>query len=112
MDVELLVTADCPHETPAAALLHAALDDVGLSGVGITTTVITTVEEAERRGFIGSPTILIDGVDPFAERGHAPALACRVYLTPSGPDGIPDLRALRQSLKRAADARRRETARS
>lgn len=112
MDVELLVTADCPHETQAAALLRTALDDVGLSSVDITTTVITTPEQADRRVFPGSPTIFLDGRDPFAEPGQIPALACRVYVTPSGHSGIPDLRALRQALKRAAHADGREKART
>jgi len=67
MDVELLVVADCPNGTRAAALLCTALRDVGLGRVEITTTVITSPEHAGRRGFTGSPTILIDGNDPFPE---------------------------------------------
>lgn len=103
MDVELLVVADCPNGTGAAALLCTALRDVGLGRVEITTTVITSPEHAGRRGFTGSPTILIDGNDPFPEPDQPSALACRVYPTPSGPRGIPDLRMLRQALKRAAE---------
>lgn len=102
MDVELLVVPDCPNEAPATALLRTALDDVGLARIPITTTVIDTAAEAERRRFIGSPTILIDGDDPFAERGQPAALACRIYRTTTGTAGIPDLRRLRQALKRAA----------
>ena len=104
MDVELLVVPDCPNEAPAEALLRTALDDVGLVRVPITTTVIDSASEAERRGFVGSPTILIDGDDPFAEPGHPAAIACRIYRNTSGPAGIPDLRQLRQALKRAAAA--------
>jgi hypothetical protein len=104
MDVELLAVPDCPNEAPAAALLRTALSDVGLARIPITTTVIDTVSQAERRGFIGSPTILIDGDDPFAEPGQPAALACRIYRNTTGPAGIPDLRQLRQTLKRAAAA--------
>ena len=104
MDVELLVVPDCPNEAPAAALLRTALDDVGLARIPITTTVILTPEQAERRGFIGSPTILIDGDDPFAEPGQPAALACRIYRNTTGPAGVPDLRPLRQAIKRAAAA--------
>ena len=103
MDVELLVVPDCPNENPAVVLLRTALDDVGLTGVRFATTLIATQEQAEQRHFTGSPTILLDGVDPFANPGHAPAMACRVYPGPDGPSGIPDLRVLRQALKRAAD---------
>ncbi|MDQ2738313.1 MAG: hypothetical protein M3Y35_06800 [Actinomycetota bacterium] len=103
MDVELLVIADCPNGTRAAALLCSALRNLGLGRVEITTTVITSPEHAERRGFTGSPTILIDGNDPFPEPDQPSALACRVYPTSSGPGGIPDLRMLREALKRAVD---------
>jgi hypothetical protein len=109
VDVELLVVPNCPNAAPAAALLGTALADVGLAHVPITTTVIDTASQAERRGFIGSPTILIDGDDPFAEPRQPSALACRIYGTTTGPAGIPDLRQLRQALKRAAAAHLQES---
>jgi hypothetical protein len=99
MDVELLVVPDCPHEESAALLLRSALDDIGLSSVEFQVTRIDSQEVAERRGFVGSPTILLDGVDPFETPGQPAAVACRVY---PGLGGLPGLRALRQVLKRAA----------
>ena len=95
---------DCPNEVPAVALLRAALDGVGLARLPIIATVIDSSAEAERRGFVGSPTILIDGGDPFAEPGQPAAVACRIYRKTAGPAGTPDLRQLRQALKRAAAA--------
>lgn len=102
MDVELLVIQDCPNEEHAAVRLRDALDDVGLLSAPFRTTVINTLAEAEGRGFVGSPTILIDGRDPFAEPEAPPALACRVYSGATGAVGVPPLRELRQALKRAA----------
>jgi hypothetical protein len=107
MDVQLLVVADCPHEGPAAVVLRRALDDVGLDTVRFRTRVIGSQHEAEQTGFLGSPTILINGQDPFAAPARAPALACRVYRDESGQSGVPALRPLRQALKQAADAERR-----
>jgi len=98
MDVELLVVPDCPNEAPAMALLRTALDEIGRSDIDIVTTVIDTWQAAERRGFIGSPTFLINGIDPFSEPGRTPALACRVYPHPTGLTGLPDLSELRQAL--------------
>ena len=108
MDVELLVIPDCPNEAPAAALLRTALDDVVLVRIPVTKVVIDSPEHAERRGFIGSPTILIDGDDPFAEPGQPAAVACRVYRNTTGPGGIPEPRRLQQALKRAAAANLKE----
>jgi hypothetical protein len=102
MNVELLVVPDCPHQVDAEALLYRALHDVGLSRVPSVTTVIRTDAEAQRRGFLGSPTVLIDGIDPFASDGQPPSLACRIYQNPNGPSGIPDLRDLRRALKETA----------
>ncbi|MEV5987498.1 hypothetical protein AB0L85_21180 [Streptomyces sp. NPDC052051] len=98
MEIEVLVVPDCPNEKVAAERLRQALDDVGLSEVGFTTRVITEEAEAERRGFTGSPTVLIDGRDPFAEPGRTPGLACRVYRTPEGLSGAPSTEQLRQVL--------------
>lgn len=107
MHVELLVVRDCPNEALAVAMLRAALDEMGLSGIGIVTTVIETSQAAERRGFIGSPTFLINGIDPFGEPGQPSALACRVYPHPSGLTGLPDLSELRQALTQLTGPKRR-----
>ena len=69
MDIELLVVPECPNGPVAAALLRTALDDVGLTGSTFRTTVIDTQQRAVQRGFTGSPTILIGGLDPFVEPG-------------------------------------------
>lgn len=106
MEIELVVVADCPNEKTAAERLRQALDDIGLHSTGFTLRVISDQAEAERNGFTGSPTILIDGRDPFAEPGRRPGLACRLYWTPDGPDRAPGAGQLRQALKTAADRER------
>lgn len=103
MDVELLVVPACPHAGPAAALLRAALDDVGLVGVAVNTTVVDSIEQAQTRHFPGSPTMLANGVDLFPELTRPAALACRLYAHPAGTSGLPDLAALRERLERAAE---------
>jgi type IV secretory pathway TraG/TraD family ATPase VirD4 len=56
-------------------------------------------EDAERLGFIGSPTVLVDGSDPFATPGAPIGLACRVYVTPEGLAGSPTLDQLMEALR-------------
>ncbi|MFD7168994.1 thioredoxin domain-containing protein [Streptomyces violascens] len=102
MEIEVWVVPDCPNERPMAERLHRALDDIGLSGTAVTVRVIAGRAEAERVGFTGSPTILIDGRDPFAEPGRVPGLACRVYRTLDGLAGVPAVEQLRQALHAAA----------
>lgn len=54
--------------------------------------------EAERVTFRGSPTLLVDDVDPFAAGDEPVGLACRVYLTDDGPQGAPTIEQLRSVL--------------
>jgi hypothetical protein len=68
----------------------------------VSETVITTEDEARGRGFTGSPTILLNGSDPFAQSDAPVALSCRLYSTPDGLGGMPGVRDLRQGLKQVA----------
>lgn len=88
VDAELLVVEECPHEQPALELFRRVLDDTGHSEA-IRIGVIRTEADAARRGFHGSPTFLINGVDPFAKPGADPAVACRVYPSRNGLHGLP-----------------------
>lgn len=60
-------------------------------GLDVFRRVVDTPEEAEAAQFRGSPTILIDGVDPFATGQETFGLACRLYQTPEGPAGSPTI---------------------
>ncbi len=91
MDVTLQFLDDCPNRANAERRLREALSRTGHSDVVIRLQRVTTAEEAERLGFVGSPTILVDGQDPFAVVGAPPGLACRRYPTPDGPAGSPTL---------------------
>jgi len=101
MKIELLLVPDCPHGPAAAALIQTALTDTGVQAT-VSETLIDTEDQARQRGFTGSPTILLNGSDPFAQRDAPAALSCRLYSTPDGPRGLPSLRDLRQALKRSA----------
>jgi hypothetical protein len=60
---------------------------------------VETAEDAERLRFIGSPTILVDGRDPFAGAEAAFGLTCRVFQTPKGLAGSPTPDQLRAALR-------------
>lgn len=98
MEIELLVVPDCPGEALAVELIEGAVESEGVSAT-VTRTLIETREEAEERGFVGSPTILVDGVDPFAVEGASVGLACRRYATPEGLSGVPTLEELRAAFR-------------
>ena len=101
MNIELLVIPDCPHSDAAAELITTAVVDTRVQAT-VTRTIIDSQDEAQQRAFTGSPTILLNGVDPFARPDAPVALSCRLYPTPDGLRGVPTLRDLRQALKRVA----------
>ena len=101
MEIELLVVPDCPSEAVAVELIQTAVADIGVQAI-VTRTVIATQDQAQQRHFVGSPTILLNGEDPFAVSDARVAVACRLYSTPDGLRGVPALRDLCQALKRAA----------
>jgi len=98
MDVTLMYFDGCPGWQVAEENLHAALDELRKPGVTIRRQLIATVEEAERTGFIGSPTVLLDGRDPFAEPRREPGLSCRLYVTDHGTANAPSVGQLIEAL--------------
>lgn len=101
IDVELLVVPDCTSEAAAVRLITAAVSQCG-TDARVHRSIVVSDEQAQQRGFTGSTTILINGADPFARQGAAPALACRLYPTAVGLRGVPELRNVIQALQRAA----------
>jgi hypothetical protein len=96
MDITLLYFDDCPNWLVANEHLDLLLSEH--PEMSITRRVVDTPEEAERTRFRGSPSILINGIDPFAEPDDPVGLSCRVYQTPDGPAGSPTLDQLRDVL--------------
>lgn len=91
---ELLFTADCPNWLTALDHLARALRALGQDGQDIALTVVQDDPHAQLRQFSGSPTILLDGIDPFASPGAIAGLACRLYDTPDGRRGAPSVQQL------------------
>ncbi len=96
MEVTLLHVDDCPNWQAVAE--HLAILEGEIPGTVVTHRLVHDLEEAERLGFRGSPTIVVDGVDMFEDEGMPFGLACRLYATPSGLAGSPSLGQLREAL--------------
>lgn len=94
-EVTLQYFNGCPNwQTTQARLADLAVE----YGFTITHQRVETPEDADRLGFRGSPTVLVDGVDPFARGDEPVGLACRVYATEDGPQGSPTTAQLRDAL--------------
>ncbi len=109
-DIELLWWEGCPSTDRAQAELQQALQDVGLSDAPVRRTEIESDDEARTRRFLGSPTILVDGVDVASSGPEEPVgLSCRVYRRRDGRiSPTPDPDDVREALERAARARKED----
>jgi hypothetical protein len=102
-EIELLWWAGCPSTERAASEVRAAMDELGLDSADLRVTEIRTDEDADTVGFLGSPTILIDGADIVpAAPDDAIGLSCRIYRRRDGRiSPTPDPDDLRDALRTA-----------
>ena len=103
MKVQLLYFNGCPNWKVAEERLRHALDVLEIPAV-IDRCLVETDEVAGRLRFAGSPSILLNGRDPFRSASSRFGLTCRVYDTPDGPEGAPTLIQLVEAVKKAAAA--------
>lgn len=96
MHITVLTVPDCPHAALARERIALALDG---RPAEVELVEITDEEHAARLGMTGSPTILVDGGDPFASPGGRSSVSCRLYRGPDGVvDGAPGVADLRRAL--------------
>ena len=97
MRIEVLTVPACPNGPLVEQRLAAAL--AGRTDATVERRVITTAQEAEQYGMHGSPTVLIDGRDPFAQPETETSLSCRLYRDDHGrAGGAPSVEQLRPAL--------------
>jgi len=98
VEITVLHVADCPHVEMLRDRLGSALDRVDVTAPVVDRLVVDG-DDGTARGFHGSPTVLIDGVDPF-DTGGEYGLACRLYSTADGIQGAPSVDHLIEALRR------------
>ncbi|MFJ4014404.1 alkylmercury lyase [Streptomyces sp. NPDC090026] len=94
--ITVLTVPDCPNAPLLRERIAQALE-------GRTAPVewieVTDADAATRQRMTGSPTVLLDGIDPFAHDGAEPSLSCRLYRHADGTtDGAPAVADLRRAL--------------
>ena len=108
MKVEILYFDGCPTYVAADEAVREVLSDEDIEA-GVELVAVNTNQEAQRLRFPGSPTIRVDGRDPFPvpERtGYA--LGCRMYATPEGLKGSPTAEMLKEVLAMEGVARAKD----
>lgn len=100
MEITLQYFDGCPNWEILDRKIAEAL--YGDNDASIIHQRVESTEDAIRLGFSGSPTILVDGVDPFIEQRAPVGLACRVFRTPDGLAGSPTVEQLREAFSGTA----------
>lgn len=97
MEITLQYLDDCPNWRTTADRLQRLVEEEHLDAT-VSLELVDSVETAATRDFRGSPTVLIDGIDPFPTGEGGSGMACRVYLTDEGWAGSPSLAQLRRAI--------------
>lgn len=97
MHLTILAVPNCPNVKLLEQRLMQAIGD--RPDVTISQHEIGDQDQAARRGMHGSPTLLVDGIDPFAQPGRHASVSCRLYQKSRGKtDGAPSVRQLRAAI--------------
>jgi hypothetical protein len=99
--IELLFWEGCPSHPQALEDLRSAMDELGLDPASVEVREVPTEVDADREGFVGSPTIRVDGHDVAPPpAGEPTGLSCRVYHLRDGRvSPVPDPEDLRDALE-------------
>lgn len=100
MELTVLAVLDCPNDPVLRDRLTEVLADY--PDVRVVHRLVYDEADAARLQMRGSPTLLVNGVDPFATPGAPVSVSCRIYRDEAGrAGGAPSVTALRQALARA-----------
>jgi hypothetical protein len=106
MTIEILYFTDCPHYLPTVERVREALQ-VECTSAEICHIEVPDAAAAATRGFLGSPTIRINGVDvePSARSGVVVGMCCRTYTVGSARDGMPSTELICQAIRQLSSSR-------
>jgi hypothetical protein len=80
-------------------MLREEMEALDLDAGAVAVREVATDEAADREGFVGSPTIRIDGADVQPPADDPVGLSCRVYRLHDGRiSPIPDREDVREAL--------------
>jgi hypothetical protein len=103
MKVEVLYFIGCPNYEAAVAQVRRAVSEEHVSAV-VEEVEVRDAAMAQEIGFLGSPTIRVNGLDieVGARTAAGVGFGCRTYLAAGHRSGIPSISSIRRALAEAA----------
>lgn len=104
MTIEILYFSGCPNHRPAVALVLDILRQEMVSAELVEVEVRDS-DAAHAMGFLGSPSIRIDGrdVEPAARSSRAFGFTCRTYINDGNRVGVPPAEWIRTAMHDARE---------
>ena len=104
MKVEVLYFSGCPNHPPAVGRVREALQSEGIAAA-IVEVEVKDATAARSVGFLGSPTIRIDGrdIEPAASSTQGFGLTCRTYTDEGRTSGVPPAEWIRAAVRQAKE---------
>jgi hypothetical protein len=99
MKIEVLYFDGCPNHKPAVERVRQVLAEEGLSAEVLEVNVNES-SIAQKVGFLGSPSIRVNGLDvePAARSERACGMRCRTYSVNGRIEGLPSREMLRHAM--------------
>ncbi len=105
MKIEVLYFDGCPNHTPALDRVREVLGEEGVSAE-VSARNVPDDTAARAAGFLGSPSIRIDGVDvePAARSVKEFGMMCRTYVEEGRRVGLPPRELIRTAIREARES--------
>jgi copper chaperone CopZ len=102
MKVEVLYSDGCPNHRPAVELVREVLREDGVEAE-VAEVNVSDPGLAEVLGFLGSPTVRVNGLDvePSARSAREYGMMCRTYCEAGRREGLPSKALVRAAIREA-----------
>jgi copper chaperone CopZ len=102
MKIQVLYFDGCPNHGPAVERIQEALREEGIPAE-ISGLNVHDASTAEEVGFLGSPSIRVNGLDVEREARSAReyGMMCRTYVVNGRREGLPSREMIRQAIREA-----------
>ena len=102
MKIEIFYFSGCPNRAPAVARVREVLQQEG-TDADLVEVEVAEPAAAERVGFLGSPSIRVNGqdIEPAAREARGFGMMCRTYVDGDQRVGVPPPEWIRAALRAA-----------
>jgi hypothetical protein len=102
MKVEIFYFSGCPNHVPAVDRVREVLAQEG-TPAELVEVEVKNADTAQQVGFLGSPSIRIDGqdIEPAARGARAFGMMCRTYIDGGRRAGVPPSDWIRAAMREA-----------